>query len=119
LVFGIVLVALFVSGFLSYVNEHLPISSTLRAKFDKMESDYNDQVQAILGLNNGGEYLIALIVLAFLPALCEETLFRGGLQNFLTRATKAPWLSIVIVSIIFSLAHFSYYGFLSRFFLGI
>ncbi|HKB43885.1 MAG TPA: CPBP family intramembrane glutamic endopeptidase, partial [Chitinophagaceae bacterium] len=46
------------------------------------------------------------------------TLFRGGLQNFLTRSTKMPWLSIIIVSIIFSLAHFSFYGFLSRFFLG-
>ncbi len=57
--------------------------------------------------------------MAFLPALCEETLFRGGLQNFLTRGTNMPWLSIIVVSILFSLAHFSFYGFLSRFFLGI
>jgi membrane protease YdiL (CAAX protease family) len=75
-------------------------------------------VEAIIGLNNVGEYIIALIVMAFLPALCEETLFRGGLQNFLTRSTKMPWLSIIIVSILFSLAHFSFYGFLSRLFLG-
>lgn len=119
LVFAIVFIALFVSGFLSFINDKIPISTSWRIKFDKMESDYNDQVQAILGLHNAGEYIVALIVLAFLPALCEETLFRGGLQNFLTRATKAPWLSIIIVSILFSLAHFSYYGFLSRLFLGI
>ena len=115
----IMVTALFVSGFFSYVNEHLPISQSLKLRFDKMESDYNRQVEVILGLNNTGEYLLALLIMAFIPAICEETLFRGGLQNFLTRSTKLPWLSIAVVSILFSAAHFSYYGFLSRLFLGV
>ena len=119
LVFGIMITALFVSGFLSYVNDLLPLSESFKLKFDKLENDYNRQVEAIIGLNSTGEYIIALIVMAFLPALCEETLFRGGLQNFLTRSTKMPWLSILVVSLIFSAAHFSFYGFLSRFFLGV
>ena len=119
LICAIVFVALIVSGFFSYINEHLPISQSLKLKFERMEDDYNSQVEAIIGLNSIGEYFMALIVIAFLPALCEETLFRGGLQNFLTRSTKNPWLSIIIVSILFSLAHFSYYGFLSRLFLGV
>jgi uncharacterized protein len=119
LVFAIITAALFVSGFLSYVNEQIPVSAASKLRFDKLENDYNMQVQAIIGLNNTGEYILALIIMAFLPALCEEALFRGGLQNFLTRSTKMPWLSIIIVSILFSLLHFSYYGFLSRFFLGI
>ncbi len=118
LVLLIMFVALLVSGFLSYVNEMIPITESLKLKFTKMEADYNKQVEAIIGLNNAGEYILALIIMAFLPALCEETLFRGGLQNFLTRSTRMPWLSIIIVSILFSLAHFSFYGFLSRFFLG-
>jgi uncharacterized protein len=57
--------------------------------------------------------------MAFLPALCEETLFRGGLQNFLTRSTRNPWLAIIVVSILFSAVHLSFYGFLPRMFLGI
>ncbi len=118
-VFSIILTALFVSGFLSYINEKIPISESMRLRFDKMENDYNRQMEAIIGLNSFPEYLLALFVIAFLPALCEETLFRGGLQNFLTRSTRLPWLSIIIVSILFSAAHFSYFGFLSRFFLGI
>jgi membrane protease YdiL (CAAX protease family) len=83
-----------------------------------MESSYTEQVTAIIGLNNFGQYVMAMIIMAFLPALCEETLFRGGLQNFLTRSTNKPLLSIIIVSIIFSAVHFSWYGFLPRFFLG-
>ncbi len=114
----IILVGLVVSISLAYFNELIPLSQELRLKFDEMEDNYNKQVAAILGLNNNIEYIIALVVLAFLPALCEEALFRGGLQNFLTRSTKNYWFSVIVVSLIFSAAHFSYYGFLSRFFLG-
>jgi membrane protease YdiL (CAAX protease family) len=111
--------AILIGGALSYFNHQLPIPVEWKAEFDKMENNYNRQAQAILGLEDTGDYILALIVMAFLPALCEETLFRGGLQNFLTRATRSPWLAIIIVSIIFSLAHISFYGFLFRMLLGI
>ena len=119
LVFLIVIVSLIVSGSLAYMNEWLPISEKLRTFFDKWEKEYNDQVEVIIGLNNITDYFIALLLMAFLPALCEEALFRGGLQNLLTRSTKKPWLSVIIVSFIFSIVHFSFYGFLPRFFLGL
>ena len=119
LVILIILSGMIVSASLAYFNERIPISDSWRIQFDKMEEDYNKQVEAIVSLRNIKDYILALIIMGFLPALCEETLFRGGLQNFLTRSTKIPWISIVIVSIIFSLAHFSFYGFLTRFFLGV
>jgi membrane protease YdiL (CAAX protease family) len=115
----IIFVSLFVSTSLAYFNEAIPIPADWKIYFDKLEGDYQQQVEAIVSLKNTSDYIIALIVMAFLPALCEETLFRGGLQNFMTRSTKNYWLSIIVVSLIFSAAHFSYYGFLSRFFLGI
>jgi hypothetical protein len=111
--------ALFVSTAFGYLNQHVPLPDTLRSFFQKLEDEYNSQVQAIMQLKNFGDYLLGLAVMAFLPALCEETLFRGGLQNFLTRSSKMPWLSILIVSFLFSVVHFSFYGFLPRMFLGI
>ncbi len=119
LVFGIVFIALIVSAALSYFNQNIPIDASWKGKFDKMEADYIRQASAILTLNNFTEYLLAIFIMAFLPALCEETLFRGGLQNFLSRSIKNPWVAIIIVSIIFSLVHLSFYGFLSRVFLGV
>jgi uncharacterized protein len=110
--------ALFIGDGLSYINHAIPIPAEWKLKFDKLETTYNQQAQAILVFKNSGDYILALVVMGFLPALCEETLFRGGLQNFLTRSTRSPWLAIVIVSIIFSAVHFSFYGFLFRFFLG-
>ena len=115
----IMLIALFVSTALAYFNHNIPVPTDWKITFDRLESEYNKQVEVIVGLRNLTDYILALIVMGFLPALCEETMFRGGLQNFLTRSTRNYWLSIIIVSLIFSAAHWSYYGFLSRFFLGI
>ena len=111
--------AMLVSGSLSYFNNLIPVPDAWRVSFDKMEKGYQEQLEAIVKLNSPTEFLLALFIMAFLPALCEEALFRGGLQNFLTRSTKMPWFSILIVSLIFSAVHFSWYGFLSRFFLGV
>jgi uncharacterized protein len=111
--------SLLVATSLSHITNTIPIPESWKIRFDILEEEYNRQVSAIISLKNSKDYIIALIIMAFLPALCEETLFRGGLQNFLTRGTNMPWLSIIVVSILFSLAHFSFYGFLSRFFLGV
>ena len=119
LVVFIMAIALLVSGALSYFNDLIPVSDYYRKLFDDYENAYQKQVEAIVTLESPMDFVIALFIMAFLPALCEEALFRGGLQNLLTRSTRLPWLSIVIVSIIFSAVHFSWYGFLSRFFLGI
>jgi membrane protease YdiL (CAAX protease family) len=119
LVIFIIGASLMVSSSLSFFTSSLPIPDYWKVRFDKMEMEYNNQVTAIIGLKDLKDYILALVIMAFLPALCEETLFRGGLQNFLTRGIRHAWISIVIVSIMFSLAHFSFYGFLSRFFLGL
>lgn len=119
LVLLIILTGMVVSSSLAYFNENIPLSPSLKLKFDEMEANYNRHVEAIVVLNSVKDYVFAIIIMGFLPALCEEALFRGGLQNFLSRSTKKPWLAIVIVSIIFSLAHFSFYGFFARVFLGL
>jgi len=119
LVIFIMLTGLYASGAFGYLNQMIPIPSSWKTVFQKMEDDYNKQVTAIMQLRTAGDYLLGLLIMAFLPALCEETLFRGGLQNFLTRSTKNPWFSILVVSILFSAVHFSFYGFLPRLVLGV
>ncbi|MCH5690294.1 CPBP family intramembrane metalloprotease [Niabella sp. W65] len=41
------------------------------------------------------------------------------MQNYLYRNTGRLWVSVIVVSVIFSAVHFSVYGFLSRAALGI
>jgi uncharacterized protein len=115
----IMIIAILASAGLSYINRSIPIPEVWQTFFDKMERDYSKQVESIISLNSPFDLITSLFFMALLPAICEETLFRGGLQNFLARSTKNPVVAIIIVSLIFSAVHFSYYGFLSRFFLGI
>jgi uncharacterized protein len=119
LVLLIVFVSISIAGALGYLNKELPLFQGSRAAFERLEKEYLEQVSVMVNFKSISGYLVSLLIMAVLPAVCEETLFRGGLQNFLTRATAKPWLSIIIVSILFSLVHFSFYGFLPRLFLGI
>lgn len=115
----IVFSSTFVAGALGGLNKDIAIALGWQGWAEKLENEYLKQVEVMLDMQDLGGYLGSLLLMAFLPAVCEELLFRGGLQNFLTRATRIPWLSILIVSILFSIVHFSVYGFLPRVFLGL
>src|ERR1700733_14032208 len=118
IVIAIMLVALPLVGTLSELTEKLPFSKATFDKFKAAEDAYNKQVEIIGRMNNFTDYLLSLFMLALLPAVFEETIFRGGIQNLLSRWWKMPILAIVITSAIFSAVHGSYLGFLSRFMLG-
>ena len=105
-------------GILSEITEKLPFSKATFDKFKAAEDAYNKQVNIIGRMENFWDYLLSLVMLAILPAVFEETLFRGGVQNLLSRWWKMPILAVVVTSIIFSAVHGSYLGFLSRFVLG-
>ncbi|MBS1628209.1 MAG: CPBP family intramembrane metalloprotease [Bacteroidetes bacterium] len=118
IVIAIAIMGLYLSGALARLNETIPISKSLTAYFKQMEDKYSEQVLIMANMKTIGDYLFSLLVIALIPAIVEETLFRGGLQNILVKWTKSAWIGIVITSIIFSAIHFSYYGFLSRAMLG-
>lgn len=64
------------------------------------------------------QVLIALIVIAVLPAIGEEIVFRGLIQNELYRGTKNIHVSIWVAAILFSAIHFQFFGFVPRMLLG-
>jgi membrane protease YdiL (CAAX protease family) len=64
------------------------------------------------------QLLIALFVVALLPALGEETLFRGIIQKKLSQQSGNIHMAIWVSAAIFSAIHFQFYGFLPRLMLG-
>jgi CAAX protease family protein len=119
LVILIMVASLPLVGALSELNKIIPVPSSWAGVFKKLEETYSQQVEVLAKITGISDYLISLVVMALLPAIFEESLFRGGLQNILQRWTKSPILAIVITSIIFSAIHFSYYGFIPRLALGV
>jgi membrane protease YdiL (CAAX protease family) len=119
IIVGIMLFGLGVSGALSSLNEMIPISKSAEQYFRGLENEYNKEMLAIANMKTMQDYLISLFMIALLPAIFEEMLFRGALQPIMISLTKNAFMGILITSILFSAIHVSYYGFLPRLALGL
>lgn len=111
--------AIVVGGVLGELNKDIPVSQSLKTYFDTLEKQYENAIQSILVFRNIGDYLVTLLVIAVIPALVEEVMFRGSMQQILIRWFKYPLIGILVTSFIFSAIHFSWYGFLPRMALGV
>ncbi len=60
-----------------------------------------------------------IFIVAIIPAIGEELIFRGCFQKVLGQWWKNPHLAILFTAFLFSAIHFQFYGFLPRFVLGV
>jgi uncharacterized protein len=61
---------------------------------------------------------IGILVMGVVPAIGEELLFRGLVQNLCHKLTNNVHLAIGISAFVFSAIHLQFYGFVPRFLLG-
>lgn len=61
---------------------------------------------------------VNLTLIAVVPAIGEELMFRGAIQRILSQWTRNHHLGIWISAFLFSAIHFQFYGFLPRMALG-
>ncbi len=64
------------------------------------------------------DLIVNIVVMAITPAICEELLFRGVIQNQLEKWFKNAHIAVWVAAIIFSAIHFQFYGFFPRMILG-
>lgn len=107
------------SGVLSELARSMPLPTGWKVKFDAMELEREAQEAVLIKIDSISKYLISMVLIGIFPAIFEEILFRGVVQNVLTKWLKGPWASILLTAFIFSIIHMSFYGFFVRFALGI
>jgi membrane protease YdiL (CAAX protease family) len=113
-----VIMGFFISGALSELNQMIPITKNATSYFQKLENEYNKQVMVLGNMKSLADFILSMFVLALVPAVFEEMLFRGSLQQIMIALTRNAFAGILITGIFFSAVHLSYYGFLPRLFLG-
>ena len=74
--------------------------------------------EAFLGTTSFGGLALNIFMIALLPALCEEILFRGVVAQLFTEWTRNIHWGIFISAFIFATIHLQFYGFLPRFLMG-
>ncbi len=112
----LMIVLLPATNLLGHINQQLQLPESLSAienymrQTEQMVTEFTKRMLTVSSLKG---VFFNLIVIAFLPALCEELFFRGSLFSFFRNKNnhhKVVW----IVAIVFSLIHFQMYGFLPR-----
>lgn len=114
-----VVTGFFLSGALSELNRMIPLSAKATELFERFEDRYNQTVMAIGNMKTVSDFIVSLIVMALVPSIFEEMLFRGSLQQVMVSLTRNPVTGILLTSLLFSAIHISFYGFLPRLFLGL
>jgi uncharacterized protein len=84
-----------------------------------MEQKAELLTKAFMNVNSFGGVLLNIFMIAVLPAIGEELIFRGLLQKIFTELTgKVVW-GVVISAVLFSSMHLQFQGFVPRLALGI
>jgi uncharacterized protein len=82
------------------------------------EDAANVVANGFLKMDGLADLLLSLLIVAIIPAVGEELLFRGTIQPILYKVFKNQHLAIWGAAFIFSFIHFQFLGFLPRFLIG-
>ena len=104
---------------LDFINSISDYISKVVEIINQMEDAAEKATQAFLKMDNIGDLLFNLFLIAIIPAIGEEMVFRGVIQKKLKNILRNPHIAIIITAFIFSAIHMQFFGFLPRFFLGI
>jgi len=108
-------------NFLGELNQGMQMPDSLKWVEEWMR-EMEDQAalitDAFLRTSSIGGLMVNLLIVALVPAIGEELLFRGALLKLFAQITRNIHLSVLITSLLFAAIHIQFYGFLPRFFIG-
>ncbi len=93
--------------------------ASLEASMRAMEEQAQTLIKSFLITDSVWVLFANIFIVAVIPAVGEELLFRGVIQKILHEWFKNVHIAIITTAALFSFIHFQFYGFLPRFVLGI
>lgn len=92
--------------------------SDVEAWMKQMEEQAAALIDRFMDVETIGGLLFNLLMIAVIPAVGEEFLFRGVIRKIFTRMTRNHHWGIWISAFLFSTLHMQFYGFVPRMLLG-
>lgn len=121
LIFLLMMVSLPITELSGLINQKMTLPEALRPLEEWMrakEDEATKMVAVLLRMDGINDFLVNLFMIAFLPAIAEELMFRGGIQRAFTRMFGNPHVAIWTTAFIFSAIHVQFFGFIPRLLLG-
>ena len=98
---------------------HLPeFLQNIELWMRQMQATNDKLLEFILVMETPTDIGLNIVMMAILPAVGEELIFRGVIQKQLVKWLDNPHVAIFITSFIFSAFHMQFLGFVSRLILG-
>lgn len=120
--FAVTIVAVLAGGlFIQYVveiNSKIPLPPALQSLRDAQETA-EKMLNVFFSGTTVAHFLLLAVVVAVLPAVSEELMFRGIIQNQLSKTRLGNYGAIVVSGFLFSLMHAEFNNFLAIWIMGI
>ena len=100
------------------VNLDLP-DGAFEDQLKQMEESLAEMTERFTRFDNFGSFLLGFIVIAVLPGIGEELMFRGVLQNSLHKYSGNKHVAVWVTGFIFAAIHLQFYGLFPRMMLGV
>jgi len=119
------LLILFVSpfiNFLIFLNDMIVFPKSLAGLeqwFKNYEESAQQSISFLINVDNTSGLIFNIFMLAVLPAIGEELIFRGLLHNIFVKWTGNIHVAIIVTGFIFSAMHMQFYGLFPRWLLGV
>ncbi|MFO8234275.1 MAG: CPBP family intramembrane glutamic endopeptidase [Bacteroidales bacterium] len=118
----VIIVSIPFIGFLGQLNQSIgfpEILGELENWLIQREETVQGLTEKFLVANSPSEMLLNLFMIAVLPSIGEEFVFRGIIQRLFHKWTRNTHFAVIITAFIFSAMHVQFYGLLPRLFLGL
>lgn len=109
-------------SWLVYMNESISLPASMAALEQKLraaETTAAELTRAFTTTHSAGGLWLNLFIVALVPAVCEEFLFRGALMRFVMFCFKNRHVAVIFSAFLFSAFHGQFFGFIPRFVLGV
>lgn len=83
------------------------------------EDNIADLIDLLIESRTFGIMMLNILIIAVIPAIGEELLFRGVFQKIFQNLFRSGHLAVWVTAFLFSVIHFQFYGFIPRFILGL
>jgi membrane protease YdiL (CAAX protease family) len=100
------------------LQDQIPIPTSIRPLVDSIKEVIEQTYRELAASHSVPELLYVLLVIALVPAVCEELLFRGLVQKNFERGVRG-WWKVVLPGVIFGAYHFNPFAFVPLAVLGV
>lgn len=116
----IALSAIPVLSYIVYLNKQIPLPADIAKIANDLQTSNDAFYNVMLQAPTIGVLLFNILLVAIVPAIGEELLFRGAFMQLFYRFFKERiHASILIVAVLFSAMHLQYYSFLGIILMGV